>query len=91
MGLFHFNPFTYDKENNKTYLQPLSTEGQGLKEYPGRKKYSLTQFCLPVGGGWKWNINENWDISYELGFRILFTDYLDDVSKTYVNLNVLAD
>ena len=90
VGLFHFNPFTYDKDNKKTYLQPLSTEGQGLKEYPDRKKYSLIQFCLPVGVGWKWNINEKWDISYELGFRILFTDYLDDVSKTYVNLNVLA-
>lgn len=90
VGIFHFNPFTYDKENKKTYLQPLSTEGQGLEEYPDRKKYSLIQFCLPVGLGWKWKINEEWDISYELGFRILFTDYLDDVSKTYVNLNELA-
>ena len=90
VGLFHFNPFTYDNNNKKIYLQPLSTEGQGLKEYPDRKKYSLIQFCLPLGIGWKWDINEKWDISYELGFRILFTDYLDDVSKTYVNLNVLA-
>ena len=90
-GLFHFNPFTTDKDNKKIYLQPLSTEGEGLKEYPGRKKYSLIQFCLPVGIGWKWKINEKWDISYELGFRVLFTDYLDDVSKTYVNLTVLAD
>lgn len=90
VGVFHFNPFTYDKDNKKTYLQPLSTEGQGLEEYPGRKKYSLTQFCLPVGIGWKWKINENWDISYELGLRILFTDYLDDVSKTYVNLDALT-
>ena len=90
VGLFHYNPFTFDTENKKTYLQPLSTEGQGLEEYPDRKKYSLIQFCLPFGLGWKWNINEKWDISYEFGFRLLFTDYLDDVSKTYVNLNVLA-
>ena len=90
VGLFHFNPFTYDKDNKKIYLQPLSTEGEGLKEYPDRKKYSLTQFCLPVGVGWKWSINQKWDISYEFGLRILFTDYLDDVSKTYVNLDVLA-
>jgi hypothetical protein len=90
VGLFHFNPFTYDKDNRKTYLQPLSTEGEGLKEYPGRKKYSLVQFCLPVGAGWKWNINEQWNISYEFGIRILFTDYLDDVSRTYADLEVLV-
>lgn len=89
-GVFHFNPFTRDNNNVKTYLQPLSTEGQGLKEYPDRKKYALTQICFPVGLGWKWYINQKWDISYEFGYRILVTDYLDDVSKTYVNPNVLA-
>jgi len=89
-GVFHFNPFTYDKDNRKTYLQPLSTEGQGLQEYTGRKNYELTQFCLPAGLGWIWRLNEDLYISYELGFRILFTDYLDDVSKTYVNLDVLS-
>lgn len=25
------------------------------------------------------------DLTYEFGARVLFTDYLDDVSKTYVN------
>jgi hypothetical protein len=90
IGVFHFNPFTYDKNNKKTYLQPLSTEGEGLKEYPGRKKYKLTQVCIPIGVGFKWMIKEKWDISYEFGYRILFTDYLDDVSTTYVDLNILA-
>ena len=89
-GVFHFNPFTFDKDSRKTYLQPLGTEGQGLQEYTGRKKYNLTQFCIPAGFGWRWKLNENWDISYELGFRILFTDYVDDVSRTYVNLAVLS-
>lgn len=90
IGVFHFNPFTYDNNKKKTYLQPLSTEGEGLKEYPDRKKYSLTQFCIPIGFGWKFTYKEKWDISYEFGYRIIFTDYLDDVSKTYVDLNVLA-
>ena len=89
-GLFHFNPFTYDKDHKKTYLQPLSTEGQGLKEYPSRGKYALTQFCLPVGFGWKWVVSDNLEVGYEFGFRILFTDYLDDVSKSYVSVDVLA-
>ena len=91
IGVFHFNPYSYDENNKKTYLPPLSTEGEGLKEYPGRKKYSLTQLCIPIGFGWKMSINRKWDLSYEFGYRILFTDYLDDVSKTYVNLNTLAN
>ncbi len=91
VGGFYFNPFTYDKNHTKTYLQPLSTEGEGLSEYPSRKKYSLFQFCIPLGVGWRANILDKWDVSYEFGYRILFTDYLDDVSKTYVNLDVLAD
>ena len=85
IGMFHFNPYTYDKENNKTYLQPLGTEGQGLPEYPDRKIYKLTQFCLPVGGGWKMQLNQKWDIVYEMGYRFLTTDYLDDVSTTYAD------
>ena len=90
LGVFHFNPYSYDNNNVKTYLQPLSTEGEGLPQYPGRKKYSLTQVCIPVGVGWKWIINEKLEICYEFGYRFLFTDYLDDVSKSYINLDVLA-
>jgi hypothetical protein len=85
VGLFRFDPYTYDKDNQKTYLRPLSTEGQGLAAYPGRKTYSKTQFCLPFGAGWKVNLGGKWDIIYEAGYRILFTDYLDDVSTTYID------
>lgn len=85
IGIFHFDPFTYDKDNRKTKLRPLSTEGQGLAAYPEKKTYSLTQFCMPFGAGWKVNIHERLDIIYEIGYRILLTDYLDDVSTTYVD------
>lgn len=91
IALFHFDPYTYDNNNRKTFLQPLSTEGQGLSEYPDRKKYALTQFCVPFGGGWKVNIKNRYALSAELGFRFLFTDYLDDVSRTYVNQQVLLN
>ncbi|MDP4284529.1 MAG: DUF6089 family protein [Bacteroidota bacterium] len=90
VGVFHFNPYTFDSNHVKTFLQPLSTEGEGLTQYPGRKKYSLTQICFPVGFGWKFIINDKLEICYELGYRFLFTDYLDDVSKNYVNLDVLS-
>lgn len=89
VGVYHFNPYTHDKNNKKTFLRPLGTEGQGLPEYPDNKMYSLTQLCLPFGGGWKLRINEKFDIIYELGFRKLFTDYLDDVSTSYANPQTL--
>jgi hypothetical protein len=89
VGIFHFDPYTYDKDNNKTFLRPLGTEGQGLAEYPDRKMYSLYQVCIPFGAGWKLNVKNKWEISYEFGYRILFTDYLDDVSRRYVSLDKL--
>lgn len=89
VGIFYFNPYSYDQNHVKTYLRPLSTEGQGLPEYPNRKKYALVQPCIPLGMGWKWALNDKWELSYEIGFRVLFTDYLDDVSKTYVDIETL--
>lgn len=89
VGLFHFNPYTTDNSGQKTYLQPLGTEGQGLASYPNRKPYSLTQVCLPFGLGWKQKINEKYEIAFELGFRYTNTDYLDDVSRTYVDPAIL--
>jgi Domain of unknown function (DUF6089) len=89
IGVFHFNPYTYDKNAHRVYLQPLGTEGQGLADYPDREPYSLTQFCIPFGGGIKMNLTKKFDLVYELSGRYLFTDYLDDVSKTYVNPQML--
>ncbi len=89
VGLFHYEPYTFDKDNKKTYLQPLGTEGQGIAGYPNSKRYALTQLCLPFGGGWKFSINKRFDVIYELGYRFLFTDYLDDVSSTYVSSAIL--
>lgn len=83
VALYHFNPYTYDQQNNKVYLRPLGTEGEGMAGYP--KEYSLTQLALPFGGGVKFNISDNVRIGLELGLRKLFTDYLDDVSGNYAD------
>src|SRR5215204_1278342 len=90
VAVFRFNPYAHDTLGNKVFLQPLSTEGQGLSAYPDRKPYSLTQFAIPFGAGIKWRINENAVIGYEFGFRKTFFDYLDDLSTTYVDAATLA-
>ncbi|HMU47421.1 MAG TPA: DUF6089 family protein [Chitinophagaceae bacterium] len=85
LAVFHFNPYAYDISKQKVYLKPLSTEGQGVSGYPDRKPYSLTQLAIPFGGGVKFAVTDNIRIGLEVGIRKLFTDYLDDVSKTYID------
>ena len=89
IGVFHFNPYTIDNSGTKVYLPPLSTEGEGLPQYPNRPNYSLTQFCIPFGFGAKKQLGSNMDIGIEIGYRKTFTDYLDDVSKRYADPSIL--
>jgi hypothetical protein len=89
IAVFHFNPYTFDSVGSKTFLSPLSTEGQGLASYPDSKPYKLTQLAIPFGGGIKVQLNDDWQVAVEVGLRKLFTDYLDDVSNNYVDNNIL--
>jgi hypothetical protein len=74
-------------------LRPLGTEGQysELLETDvnhGIKPYKLIQPAIPFGIGARFRLNEVLDLSAEIGFRYLFTDYIDDVSQNYVDLGV---
>ncbi|HVG15748.1 MAG TPA: DUF6089 family protein [Chitinophagaceae bacterium] len=89
LAVYHYNPYVLTTSNEKIFLQPLSTEGQGLSQYPDRKPYSLTQLALPFGGGVKFALTDNIRIGVETGWRKLFTDYLDDISTTYADENDL--
>lgn len=79
-GVYHFNPYTSDQLGDKIYLQPLGTEGQGMN---GFSKYNTTQLNIPYGAGVKVAITDDIRLGVEVGFRKLFTDYLDDVSGYY--------
>ncbi|ULQ57640.1 PorT family protein [Flavihumibacter rivuli] len=85
LGIFGFEPYTFDTTGQKYYLQPLGTEGQGLSIYPDRKPYKRVQVALPFGAGLKFRLNEMVTLGYEIGWRKTFTDYIDDVSTTYVD------
>ena len=89
LGIFHFNPqgSLSDASGNKTWynLQPLKTEGEGMAEYPNIKPYKLTQLNIPMGGGIKYFISERFNVGMEFLYRKTFTDYIDDVSKNYID------
>jgi hypothetical protein len=83
VGYLKFNPQA--NYNGKwVNLQPLGTEGQGIPLYNSRN-YSLSQIVIPFGIGWKQSVSRNLNLGLEISFHKTFTDYLDDISTTYVD------
>ena len=87
VGVFNYDPFAM-LQGQKHYLRPLNTEGQGTTLYPDRKPYGSMAFSIPFGAGVKYCINDRINVGFELVHRVTGTDYLDDVSKTYIDPSV---
>lgn len=80
-GAYWFNPkATYNGETIQ--LRDLGTENQS---------YSLIQPVIPFGMGVKLAFTDRFEIGFEVGYRRLFTDYLDDVSGNYPNFAQLEN
>lgn len=91
-ALFYYVPKGRDGRpggTGKYYaLRSVGTEGQNF--VPTRKPYSPVSVSIPLGFQLKYIINRKWSVSWDIGIRQTFTDYLDDVSKTYVDPNDVA-
>jgi hypothetical protein len=88
-GIFGYDPYAY-LNNERNYFRELSvgTEGQNSPLYPDRKMYGTTALSIPFGGGFKYSIGGGrLNLSFEVLHRFTNTDYLDDVSTTYVDPN----
>ena len=81
-----FNPRGKYTDGKWHSLQPLGTEGQGI--ISTRQKYSRIAVGIPCGIGADWPLTQEWLIGVNLQFTYTFTDYLDDVSTTYVDPNI---
>lgn len=62
-------------------LKELQTEGES---------YSNFSFSIPVGAGVRFRVSQRLDLEAEVGYRFLFTDYLDDISGDYVDKSTLS-
>jgi len=71
-------------------LRPLGTEGQG-NVISGSSPYSKFAFAVPFGVGFKWNVSRLVNVGIDFGMRATITDYIDDVSSEYPNLELLAE
>jgi hypothetical protein len=86
VGYYSFKP---QAELNGKWidLQPLGTEGQGNTRYPDKQPYKLQQMNFPVGLGLKYELSPLMNLRGEYVYRVLQTDYLDDVSTVYMDVN----
>jgi hypothetical protein len=103
VGGFYFNPQGYFEAASYTgeipegglpadgwyNLRSLRTEGQGY--FPTRDRYSRFQVTIPYGVGVTFSLSPDLSIGMEYGFRRTFTDYIDDVSTTYVDPAVFGE
>ncbi len=89
-GLFTYDPYAY-LYGRKVFLRALGTEGEniGYTDASGnlRKPYGNMAFCFPIGFGIKYNVSNKVNLSFQVTQRLTTTDYIDDVSSTYVGAN----
>ncbi len=81
IGLLYMNPKA-EYKGKKYALQPLRTEGA---------KYSHFQPVVPCGLGTKIKVGPYINVAIEAGWRLTFTDYLDDVSTVYPDKSTWTD
>lgn len=87
LGVAYSNPKARNLDYSNKYqaLRPMMNEGE---------KYSPFQAVIPVGFGLAFthkHRGKRHRFGFEMGWRLTFTDYLDDVSKTYVDPSQVAD
>lgn len=81
ISLFTFNPET-KYQGEWVDLQRLATED---------KRYATVSGAVPIGGGFKYAIDNQWVLGLEGGLRKTFTDFLDDVSDEFKNIRTTAN
>jgi hypothetical protein len=89
VALFWFNPQGQGPDGKWYNLHSIGTEGQYV--IPTRKPYKRLQVAIPFGVGARYALNRKFSIGLEYGARITFTDYIDDVSRNYIDPNFFDD
>ncbi len=85
VSAFNYDPYAY-LEGEKYNLRQMGTEGQN-DPTSGRTPYGTMAIAVPFGLGIKYSINERFNVGFEILHRFTNTDYLDDVSQTYMDLS----
>lgn len=89
LAVFRFAPRT-TLDGKRYELEDFRTEGQGVTD-DAPSQYGNFQPSIPIGGGIKLQLNRRLNLSFKVGYRATFTDFLDDVSTDYPDQGQLAD
>jgi hypothetical protein len=82
VGMLYMNPRAERQNGDNVTLRPLLTEN---------REYARVQPVIPFGLGIKYVPHPYYNIIVEGGYRLSFTDYIDDVSSTrYVDPALLS-
>ena len=81
LGITWYSP-TAKLDGKRYTLRSFETEGI---------KYSPFTAVIPLGAGVKFMVSPYFNLVLEGGYRITFTDYLDDVSTVYVDQATFTD
>ncbi len=73
VGATFFNPTMDFNEPNSFILTDINADAKA--------NYKKVTAAIPIGLGVKYSLNNNFYLSLEGGFRTVFTDYLDGISK----------
>ncbi|MFN5334166.1 MAG: hypothetical protein ACK5BV_03135 [Bacteroidota bacterium] len=87
VGLFAFKPqglYVKDGVEKWVDLKPLRLEGQGMSE-TGVPEYDLWSYNIPLGIGVKYDLTERLTFGIEIVHRMTGTDYIDDVSRKFID------
>lgn len=80
LGVFYHSPKA-EYGGTKYKLRPLMTEG---------KKYSPIALSIPMGAGFYFTHKRQHRFGFEMSWNMTFTDYLDDVSTSYVDPSMMS-
>ncbi len=83
-GVFEYHFLDWRDDKRKLRFTPYLFAGAalfGIAGTPSKKaEYSNVQMAIPFGGGMKYVLNPKYYISFEIGIRKTFFDYLDNIS-----------
>jgi hypothetical protein len=84
-GAFEYHFLDWRDDKRRLRFTPYLFAGLGLFGISGTPnktaEYSNVQLSIPFGGGMKYVLNPKYYISFEIGIRKTFFDYLDNISS----------
>jgi Domain of unknown function (DUF6089) len=89
-GAFEYHFLDWRDDKRRLRFTPYLFAGLGLFGISGTPnkttEYSNVQLSIPFGGGMKYVLNPRYYISFEIGIRKTFFDYLDNISSGDISL-----